>query len=60
MNSADKLRNIVKEALRNFIAETGVAPKGMDFGIVELNVSPGSEPPKQRFEVMTIELIFRK
>jgi hypothetical protein len=60
MNSADKLRNIVREALRNFIAESGIAPKGMEFQIQELNVHPGSEPPKEKFAVLGIELIFRK
>ena len=60
MNSADKLRNIVREALRNFISETGIIPKGMEFNCLEKRVTPGNEPPRVVAEVMGIEIVFQK
>ena len=62
MNSADKFRNIVREALRNFISETGLIPKGMEFECIGRKVVPGPEvkPLKLIAEITRIEIIFHK
>ncbi len=60
MNSAEKLRNIVREALRNFISETGVVPKSLEFDYLQHKVAPGAEPRRLMVEVIGIEIVFNK
>jgi hypothetical protein len=58
MNSADKLRNIVKEALRNFSDETGLFPKvlAMDYVVLQ----EGTSGVIKGRTITHIEIVFEK